>query len=70
MPAQSATSASSASNTSAAAAAAAATAKKETTTGVVFGIGAYGLWGLLPLYFVVLQPAGAVEPLNASAAAP
>ncbi|WP_306865750.1 EamA family transporter RarD [Arthrobacter bambusae] len=41
--------------------AAAAAAKKETTAGVVFGIGAYGLWGLLPLYFVVLQPAGAVE---------
>nr|WP_234757389.1 EamA family transporter RarD [Arthrobacter alkaliphilus] len=27
----------------------------------MFGIGAYGLWGLLPLYFLVLQPAGAVE---------
>ncbi|MBT8159146.1 EamA family transporter RarD [Arthrobacter sp. GN70] len=36
-------------------------AKNETTAGIVFGIGAYGLWGLLPLYFVVLQPAGAVE---------
>ncbi|MBO1269109.1 EamA family transporter RarD [Arthrobacter cavernae] len=34
---------------------------KETTTGVLFGIGAYGLWGLLPLYFLVLAPAGAVE---------
>jgi chloramphenicol-sensitive protein RarD len=34
---------------------------KETTAGVLFGIGAYGLWGLLPLYFFVLQPAGAVE---------
>lgn len=48
-------------NTAAAAAAAAAKAKSETTAGVLFGIGAYGLWGLLPLYFVVLQPAGAVE---------
>lgn len=36
-------------------------ARSETTTGVLFGIGAYGLWGLLPLYFLVLQPAGAVE---------
>ncbi|MFF1382307.1 EamA family transporter RarD [Arthrobacter sp. NPDC058288] len=34
---------------------------KDTTAGVIFGIGAYGLWGLLPLYFFVLQPAGAVE---------
>jgi chloramphenicol-sensitive protein RarD len=34
---------------------------KETTAGVLFGIGAYGLWGLLPLYFYVLQPASAVE---------
>jgi len=36
-------------------------ADKETTTGILFGIGAYGLWGLLPLYFYVLNPAGAVE---------
>lgn len=34
---------------------------KDTTAGVLFGIGAYGLWGMLPLYFFVLQPAGAVE---------
>jgi chloramphenicol-sensitive protein RarD len=34
---------------------------KETTAGILFGIGAYGLWGLLPIYFFVLQPAGAVE---------
>jgi chloramphenicol-sensitive protein RarD len=34
---------------------------KETTAGILFGIGAYGLWGLLPLYFFVLHPAGAVE---------
>ncbi|WP_427172200.1 EamA family transporter RarD [Arthrobacter sp. 92] len=34
---------------------------KETTAGVLFGIGAYGLWGLLPLYFFALQPAGAIE---------
>ncbi len=34
---------------------------KDTTAGILFGIGAYGLWGLLPLYFFVLQPAGAIE---------
>ncbi|MDQ4046132.1 MAG: EamA family transporter RarD [Actinomycetota bacterium] len=34
---------------------------KDTTAGILFGIGAYGLWGMLPLYFFVLQPAGAVE---------
>ncbi|MET3176263.1 UNVERIFIED_ORG: chloramphenicol-sensitive protein RarD [Arthrobacter sp. UYCu721] len=34
---------------------------KETTPGVLFGFGAYGLWGLLPLYFFALMPAGAVE---------
>lgn len=34
---------------------------KETTAGVLFGIGAYGLWGLLPLYFFVLYPSGSVE---------
>ncbi len=34
---------------------------KETTAGIAFGIGAYGLWGLLPVYFVALIPAGPVE---------
>lgn len=34
---------------------------KETTAGIIFGFGAYGLWGLLPLYFFALMPAGAVE---------
>lgn len=34
---------------------------KETTAGILFGVGAYGLWGLLPLYFFILHPAGAVE---------
>ncbi|WP_245192802.1 EamA family transporter RarD [Kocuria sp. JC486] len=29
--------------------------------GLVFGASAYGLWGLLPLYFVALVPAGAWE---------
>lgn len=35
--------------------------RNETTAGILFGFGAYGLWGLLPLYFIILQPAGAVE---------
>lgn len=29
--------------------------------GVAYGIAAYGLWGLMPLYFPLLRPAGAVE---------
>ncbi|MEI2278617.1 EamA family transporter RarD [Paenarthrobacter ilicis] len=35
--------------------------RSESTAGVLFGIGAYGLWGLLPLYFFVLMPASAIE---------
>lgn len=31
--------------------------------GVLYGIGAYGLWGLFPLFFELLEPAGAVEVL-------
>ncbi|PTT63823.1 EamA family transporter RarD [Arthrobacter sp. HMWF013] len=34
---------------------------KETTALLLFGFVAYGLWGLLPLYFFALMPAGAVE---------
>ena len=30
-------------------------------SGVLFGIAAYGLWGLFPLYFPLLEPAGPVE---------
>ena len=29
--------------------------------GFLFGVAAYGLWGLFPLYWPLLQPAGAVE---------
>ncbi|WNO54693.1 EamA family transporter RarD [Stakelama saccharophila] len=29
--------------------------------GLAMGVGAYALWGLLPLYFKLLQPVGAVE---------
>lgn len=30
-------------------------------TGLLLGLGAYGLWGFLPLYFPLLAPAGPVE---------
>ncbi|WP_243710668.1 EamA family transporter RarD [Actinomadura sp. KC216] len=29
--------------------------------GIAFGVAAYGLWGLFPLYWPLLKPAGAVE---------
>ena len=35
--------------------------EKKTAVGLAFAIGAYGLWGFLPLYFRVLAPAGAIE---------
>jgi chloramphenicol-sensitive protein RarD len=35
--------------------------EKKTAIGLTFAIGAYGLWGFLPLYFSVLAPAGAIE---------
>ena len=33
------------------------------TTGLLYGLGAYGAWGLYPAYFPLLKPAGAVEVL-------
>ncbi|WP_396157751.1 EamA family transporter RarD [Arthrobacter sp.] len=30
-------------------------------SGLLFGIGAYTIWGFLPLYFLLLEPAGPVE---------
>lgn len=35
--------------------------RSEAATGVLFGIGAYGLWGLLPIYFIWLMPANSIE---------
>ena len=29
--------------------------------GVLFGVAAYSIWGLFPLYFTLLQPSGAIE---------
>ncbi len=36
----------------------------EMRRGVAYGIAAYGLWGLFPLYFPLLKPAGAMEILS------
>ncbi len=36
-------------------------ARSEAATGVLYGVGAYGLWGLMPLYFVLLIPANSIE---------
>ena len=35
--------------------------RSEERRGVLFGIAAYSMWGLFPLYFPLLEPAGAVE---------
>ncbi|WP_246021139.1 EamA family transporter RarD [Arthrobacter echini] len=35
--------------------------RSENSLGIIFGVSAYGLWGLLPLYFIILAPAGPVE---------
>lgn len=33
----------------------------EQRSGLLYGIGAYGMWGLVPLFWPLLQPAGAME---------
>ena len=33
----------------------------ERRVGVASGLAAYGLWGLFPLYFPLLEPAGGLE---------
>lgn len=35
--------------------------RSENSVGILFGVAAYGLWGMLPLYFLALVPAGPVE---------
>ncbi|MFB7591165.1 EamA family transporter RarD [Streptomyces sp. NPDC056169] len=35
--------------------------KNEGRAGLLYGIGAYGMWGLVPLFWPLLKPAGAVE---------
>jgi chloramphenicol-sensitive protein RarD len=34
---------------------------ERTAAGLGFAVGAYGLWGLMPLYFLLLVPTGAIE---------
>jgi chloramphenicol-sensitive protein RarD len=34
---------------------------RSTRAGVLFGVGAYGLWGAMPAYFLLMRPAGAFE---------
>ena len=38
-----------------------APAKTETTRGFWFGVGAYGLWGVLPIYFKAIDQVGAID---------
>ncbi|MFF3491182.1 EamA family transporter RarD [Streptomyces sp. NPDC002795] len=38
-------------------------ARKEARTGLLNGFAAYGMWGLVPLFWPLLKPAGAVEVL-------
>ena len=40
-----------------------ATRAETKSTGLLYGIGAYGSWGLFPAFFPLLRPAGAVEVL-------
>ncbi|MDQ0844404.1 EamA family transporter RarD [Streptomyces sp. V1I6] len=35
--------------------------EKEQRAGLLYGIGAYGMWGLVPLFWPLLKPAGAME---------
>ncbi|MEU2237143.1 EamA family transporter RarD [Streptomyces vietnamensis] len=37
------------------------TEKNEGRAGLLYGIGAYGMWGLVPLFWPLLKPAGAIE---------
>jgi chloramphenicol-sensitive protein RarD len=34
---------------------------QEARKGLIFGLAAYGMWGLFPLYWPLLKPAGATE---------
>ncbi|MBT2468428.1 EamA family transporter RarD [Streptomyces sp. ISL-66] len=36
-------------------------AENEQRTGLLYGFGAYGMWGLVPLFWPLLQPSGAIE---------
>ena len=34
---------------------------RSSSTGLLAAVSAYGLWGLLPVYFIALEPTGPVE---------
>lgn len=36
-------------------------AENDQRTGLLYGFGAYGMWGIVPLFWPLLQPAGAIE---------
>ncbi|MGW0361943.1 EamA family transporter RarD [Streptomyces sp. NPDC002990] len=36
-------------------------AETEQRTGLLYGLGAYGMWGLVPLFWPLLKPSGAIE---------
>ncbi|WKD33184.1 EamA family transporter RarD [Streptomyces xanthophaeus] len=36
-------------------------AQNEQRTGLLYGFGAYGMWGLVPLFWPLLKPSGAIE---------
>ncbi|KIF06217.1 protein rarD, partial [Streptomyces sp. RSD-27] len=36
-------------------------AENEQRTGLLYGFGAYGMWGLVPLFWPLLMPSGAIE---------
>ncbi|MFD9332896.1 EamA family transporter RarD [Streptomyces sp. NPDC060028] len=36
-------------------------AENEQRTGLLYGLGAYGIWGLVPLFWPLLRPSGAIE---------
>ncbi|MDO5752563.1 EamA family transporter RarD [Arthrobacter sp.] len=36
-------------------------ARSTAASGVLYGVGAYGIWGMLPIYFILLAPANSVE---------
>ncbi|MBK3529649.1 EamA family transporter RarD [Streptomyces sp. MBT67] len=35
--------------------------KNEQRAGLLYGVGAYGMWGLVPLFWPLLEPSGAIE---------
>lgn len=36
-------------------------AENDQRTGLLYGFASYGMWGIVPLFWPLLQPAGAIE---------